>query len=251
MIMDQYLKNQVAIVTGGTAGIGRTIAFKLAEQGAKVIIFGTHSERGNQVVKEICETVQSEAAVFYSVNVAKTQEVKEAIKQILETFKNVDILVNNAGITRDQLLMKMSEQDWDDVLNTNLKSCYNTCHALIRPMMKARKGSIVNISSVIGLMGNPGQVNYAASKSAMFGFTKALAKEVASRNIRVNCIAPGFIDTRMTNEMDEEQKKQILSRIPMERMGLPEEIANAVLFLVSSLSSYVTGQILSVDGGMT
>lgn len=248
--MNLLLQDKIAVVTGGSAGIGKTIALKLAEQGAKVAIFGTHAERGNQAVKEICDAVHSEAAAFYTVNVASTQEVDNAIKQVLDSHKRIDILVNNAGITRDQLFMKMSEDEWDDVIAVNLKSLYNTCHALIRPMMKARQGSIINISSVIGLIGNPGQVNYASSKAGIIGFTKALAKEVASRNVRVNCVAPGFIDTRMTEVLTEEQKKQTLLRIPMERMGTPEEVAQAVVFLASGLASYITGQVLTVDGGM-
>lgn len=247
--MNDLLKNQVAIITGGTAGIGKSIALKFAEHGAKVYIFGTNVERGKEVIEEIQKTKNGLAA-FYPVNVANTHEVEEAIKKIIEVDKQVDILVNNAGITRDQLLMKMSEEDWDNVLEVNVKSCYNTCHALVRSMMKARKGSIINISSVIGLTGNAGQVNYAASKAAIIGFTKALAKELASRRIRVNCVAPGFIETRMTQEMTEDQKKSTLAMIPMERMGSPEEIANAVLFLASSLADYITGQVLTVDGGM-
>lgn len=251
-MLEKDLSNQIAIVTGGTAGIGKTIAIKLAEQGAKVFIFGTNPERGKQVVDEIgALTGNSDRAAFYSVDVSQTQAVKDVIKEILDTHKTIDLLVNNAGITRDQLLMKMTEEDWDQVIDVNLKSCFNTSQAVIRAMMKARKGAIINISSVIGIIGNIGQVNYASSKAALFGFTKSLAKEVASRNIRVNCVAPGFIDTRMTMEMGEEQKQQILSSIPLGRMGLPEEVADTVLFLASSKSSYITGQILSVDGGMT
>jgi 3-oxoacyl-[acyl-carrier protein] reductase len=250
MNMQNLLKNQVAIVTGGTAGIGKAIALKLAEHGAKVVIFGTHLERGAQVVEEIKQLTKEEGAAFFPVNVAKTEEVDETIKKVLEMHKQVDILVNNAGIKRDQLLIKMSPEDWDNVLEVNVKSCYNTCHALVRPMMKARKGSIINISSVIGLTGNAGQVNYAASKAAMIGFTKALAKELASRRIRVNCVAPGFIETQMTEGMTEEQKKAILAAIPMEHMGSPQDVANAVLFLASSLADYITGQVLTVDGGM-
>lgn len=247
--MDKLLKDQVAIVTGATAGIGRAIAQKYVEQGAKVAVLGTNVERGNAVVQEL-EKISPGSAAFFPVNVANTQEVAEVIKKILEKFGKVDILVNNAGITRDQLLMKMTEEDWDNVLEVNVKSCYNFCQALVRTMMKARKGKIINISSVIGLIGNAGQVNYAASKAAMIGFSKALAKELAPRNICVNCIAPGFIETSMTHAMTDDQKKATLDMIPFKRMGAPEDIANAALFIASPLSDYITGQVITVDGGM-
>lgn len=245
--MHELLKNQVAIVTGGTAGIGKAIALEFARQGAKVAIFGTNKERGEQVVQEI----GAAQAAFYPVNVGQTKEVEEAIKQVQEKQGAVDILVNNAGITRDQLMLKMTEEDWDKVMEVNVKSCYNTCKALTRSMLKARKGVIINISSVVGITGNAGQANYAASKAAMIGFTKALAKELASRNIRVNCIAPGFIETKMTGEMTEQARQQTLSAIPMERMGQPIDIAQVAVFLASSMASYMTGQVLTVDGGMT
>jgi len=248
--MTQLLLNQKAIVTGATAGIGKAIAFKLAEAGASVAVVGTNPERGAEVVREITEAFGASSAYFYQVDVANHLQVLEVIKAILERFGTVDILVNNAGITRDQLLMKMSEEDWDNVLDVNVKSCYNFCHALVRPMMKARKGKIINISSVVGLTGNPGQVNYAASKAAIIGFTKALAKELAPRNINVNCVAPGFIETRMTHVLNEEQKKSALSGIPLGRMGHPDDIANAVVFMSSSHADYITGQVLTVDGGM-
>lgn len=248
--MDKILNNQVAIVTGGTAGIGRAIAIKLAQQGAFVNVWGTNAERGKEVVDEINRLIGNERAAFFAVNVAKSTEVEEAVKTILAAHQKVDILVNNAGITRDQLLMKMTEEDWDQVLEVNAKSCYNTCHALVRSMLKARSGAIINISSVIGLTGNTGQVNYAASKAAMIGFTKALAKEVAKRDIRVNCIAPGFIETKMTDVLSEEQKARTLEAIPMGKLGTTEDVANAVLFLASPLSRYITGQVLVVDGGM-
>lgn len=244
--MNDLLKNQVAIITGGTAGIGKAIALEFARQGAKVAIFGTHAERGEQVVQEI----GPEKAAFYQVNVGKTKDVEEAIKLVQEKQGPVDILVNNAGVTRDQLMLKMTEEDWDLVMEVNVKSCYNTCKALTRQMLKSRKGVIINISSVIGLIGNAGQANYAASKAAIIGFTKALAKELASRNIRVNCIAPGFIETKMTDVMTEQQRQATLSNIPLERMGMPSDIANAALFLASPMASYITGQVLTVDGGM-
>lgn len=246
----QLLKNQTAIVTGATAGIGAAIAKKLAEHGAFVVVIGTNKERGEQVVADLRAIPNSSGAVFYSVNVANTQEVEQAIKTILTERGQVDILINNAGITKDQLLMKMSEEDWDSVMDVNVRSCFNTCRTLFRNFLKAKKGKIINISSVVGLTGNAGQTNYAASKAAIIGFTKALAKEMASRNIQVNCIAPGFITTPMTDAMTETQKTATLESIPMGRMGTPDEIANAVLFLACSWSDYITGQVITVDGGM-
>lgn len=248
--MKDLLKDQVAIVTGGTAGIGKAIALKFAEHGAKVVILGTNSERGNGIVEEIRQMTHADNGRFFKVDISKSKEVEETIKKILEEFPGVDILVNNAGITCDQLLMKMTEEEWDKVMDINVKSCYNTCRYLVRTMMKAKKGKIINMSSVIGLTGNAGQVNYAASKAAIIGFTKALAKEIASRNICVNCIAPGFIDTGMTGELSEAQKESILATIPFGRMGNPIDIANIALFLASPLSDYITGQVLTVDGGM-
>ena len=244
------LQNQVTVVTGGTAGIGKTIALTFAEHGAKVVILGTNHERGAQIAREIAELTQGEPALFLPVNVAKTSEVDEAMREILAIYSKVDILVNNAGITRDQLLMKMSEEEWDAVMENNVKSCYNTCHALVRPMMKAKRGKIINMSSVVGLTGNPGQVNYAASKAAIIGLTKALAKELATRSICVNGIAPGFIETPMTDKMTLEQKEGALAKIPLGRLGQPQDVAYAALFLASQWADYITGQIISVDGGM-
>jgi 3-oxoacyl-[acyl-carrier protein] reductase len=248
--MTQMLKGQTAIVTGGTAGIGKAIATRFAEEGAYVAIFGTNAERGAQIVDELSKIPGSAGSDFFQINVADHQEVEKAIKGILEKRNHVDVLVNNAGITRDQLLMKMSEEDWDNVMDVNVKSCYNLCRALVRSFLKARKGKIINISSVVGLTGNAGQVNYAASKAAIIGLTKALAKELASRNIHVNCIAPGFIMTAMTDVLTEDQKKATLEQIPLGRMGVPEDIAKAALFLASSWSDYITGQVITVDGGM-
>lgn len=248
--MNDLLKGQTALVTGGTAGIGASIAKHFAMQGAYVAIFGTNKERGEKIVAELTAMPHSAGAAFYQVNVASLSEVEEAIKKIQAERTHIDILVNNAGITRDQLMMKMTEEDWDSVMAINAKSCFNTCRVLTRAFLRAKKGKIINISSVVGLTGNAGQVNYAASKAAIIGFTKALAKEVASRNIQVNCIAPGFITTSMTEVLTEEQKKTTLEQIPMGRMGLPEEIAHAAVFLASSGSDYITGQVLTVDGGM-
>ena len=244
------LEEQVAIVTGGTAGIGKGIAKKLAEHGAYVFIMGTNDDRGAQVVQELLLIPNCQGAAYYKVDVANFQEVEKTCKEIIEIKGKVDVLVNNAGVTKDQLLMKMSEQDWDTVMEVNVKSCYNTCHALVRNFMKARKGRIINISSIVGLTGNGGQVNYAASKAAIIGFTKALAKELAPRKILVNCVAPGFIETSMTDVLTETQKTAIFSQIPLERLGSTEDVANAVLFLASSLSDYITGQVITVDGGM-
>ena len=248
----ELLRGKKTLITGGTAGIGKEIAFAFARQGAHVAILGTNPERAAQVVQELEQIRISPDQIFLSqtVNVSDKQSVDSAILALLEKWGAVDVLVNNAGITRDGLLMKMSEEDWDQVLDTNLKSVYNTCQSLVRVMLKAKSGKIINISSVVGLTGNAGQVNYAASKSGMIGFTKALAQELASRNICVNCIAPGFVKTRMTDALTDGQRDGILKKIPMGRMGDPEDISNAAVFLASSLSNYITGQVLTVDGGM-
>lgn len=248
--MKRSLSDQVAVVTGGNAGIGKAISLKLAEEGAKVIIMGTNVEVGAIAISEIKQAVSFADVSFSKVDVSQTQAVDEAIKQILEQYSKIDILVNNAGVTADQLLMKMNEDDWDRVINVNLKSCYNTCRSVVRSMMKAKKGKIINISSVVGLMGNAGQANYAASKAGIIGFSKALAKELASRNILVNCVAPGFIKTKMTDVLTEAQREAILKDVPLGRLGDVSEVANLVWFLASPLSSYITGQVLTVDGGM-
>lgn len=248
----QLLQNKSAVVTGATAGIGREIALQFARNGASVAIVGTNKERAAQVLQELEEAriAPEQRFCIEILDVSNKEAVSQAIERLLAFFGKIDVLVNNAGITRDNLLMKMTEEEWDSVISTNLKSVYNFCQSLIRPMIKAKSGKIINISSVIGLTGNAGQVNYAASKSGIIGFTKALALEVATRNICVNCVAPGFISTRMTDVLTEAQKEGILEKIPMGRMGTPEEIAHAVLFLASYLSSYMTGQVLTVDGGM-
>lgn len=250
--MTTLLKDKKALITGGTAGIGKEIALRYAREGAHVAIFGTNAERAAEMLKELEQARVSPEQKFFAeiVNVSDKKAVEDAIQHLLTHFGAFDILVNNAGITRDNLLMRMSEQDWDEVMGVNLKSIFNTCQTLIRPMLKAKGGKIINISSVVGLTGNAGQVNYAASKSGMIGFTKALAQELASRGICVNCIAPGFIMTRMTDVLTEPQKESILKKIPMGRMGSPQEIADAAVFLASHLSNYITGQVLTVDGGM-
>jgi 3-oxoacyl-[acyl-carrier protein] reductase len=250
--MQALLVGKSALITGGTAGIGKAIATLYAQQGADVAIFGTNQERAEQAVRDI-ETVKmapEQKITHFLVDVSKTKEVEQAIQKLLTSWGKIDILVNNAGITKDNLLMKMSEEDWDHVLDVNLKSVYNTCRALTRPMMKARSGTIINISSVIGLTGNAGQVNYSASKSGMIGFTKSLAKELASRNVRANCVAPGYIETQMTEVLPPAVKEAVLAKIPLSRIGKPNDIAYAALFLGCDLSSYITGQVLTVDGGM-
>ncbi len=248
--MNQLLQDKVALVTGGSAGIGKAIALKFAQQGAKVNIIAKNSERGELACQEILQAVPTASVEFWSTDVSNTEQVKNIIDQISQKYGVIDILVNNAGITRDQLLMKMSEDDWDDVLNVNAKSCFNTSRAVVRGMMKARKGKIINVTSVVGLTGNAGQGNYAASKAAIVGFTKSLAKELGPRNIAVNCIAPGFINTDMTAKMPENWKEAQIQMIPLGRAGQPEEIANGALFLASGLGDYVTGQVLVIDGGM-
>ncbi len=244
------LNRKTAIVTGGTAGIGKEIALLFVKNGANVIIFGTNRDRAAAALHELeaARVNDSQKVLCQIANVSKTKEVEETIQTLLSTFGQIDILVNNAGITRDNLLMKMSEEDWDEVLDVNLKSVYNTCKSLARPMMKAKGGCIINISSVIGLVGNAGQANYAASKAGMIGFTKSLAKELASRGIRANCIAPGYIETQMTEVLPQQVKEAVIEKIPLGRIGKPNDIAQAALFLATA--PYITGQVLAVDGGM-
>ena len=248
----QLLKGKIALITGGTAGIGKQIALTYAESGASVAIFGTNQERAQSTLEELKEKkiFEEQKFLFKIIDVSNHSLVEETISALLADWGTIDILVNNAGITRDGLLMKMPEEHWNEVLDVNLKAVFSTCRAISRSMIKARNGKIINISSVVGLTGNAGQVNYSASKSGVIGFTKSLAQELASRNVQVNCIAPGFISTGMTNVLTDQQKESILKRIPMGRAGQPEEIAHAALFLASNWSQYITGQVLIVDGGM-
>ena len=241
--------DQVAIITGAGRGIGHAIAVRLAQQGARVASVSRTEANAQKTADEI-NAAKPDSAKAYAVDVSDHAAVQEVGAQILEEFGKVDILVNNAGVTRDGLAMRMSPEDWDLVLNTNLKRAFNFTQAVMRSMIKQRGGRIINISSVIGLMGNAGQSNYAASKAGLIGFTKSLARELASRSITVNAIAPGFIVTDMTDALSEEIKTQIQSKIPLTRLGAPDDIASAVAFLASAEASYITGQVLTVDGGM-
>ncbi|MCK4643752.1 3-oxoacyl-[acyl-carrier-protein] reductase [bacterium] len=241
--MNIDLKDKVALVTGSAQGIGLAIALKLKEAGAAVIGWDL-DEKGLEELKKLT------GEEVYKVNVASFAEVEKAAEKVLEKYKKVDILVNNAGITRDNLVMRMEESEWDSVLEVNLKSAFNTVKAFNRNMLRNRWGRIINMASVIGLMGNAGQANYAASKGGLIAFTKSIAKEFASRNILVNAIAPGFIETKMTAELGEENMKEYFKVIPLKKFGQPEDVANIVLFLSSELSNYVTGQVINCDGGM-
>lgn len=247
---DCCFKDQVVIVTGATAGIGKSIALAFAKHGAFVYAVGTNRERGKAVEKEALDLTGKECVLFAEADISDRAQIDRVIEECLNRFQKVDILINNAGITRDGLLLKMSEEDWDKVLDINLKSCFYTCQGVIRSMIKARSGKIINISSVVGIIGNAGQTNYAASKAGLIGFSKSLAKEVASRSITVNCITPGFVDTHMTDFLQGEKKEKLLESIPLKRMGKPEEIAACALFLASPNANYITGQVISVDGGL-
>ncbi len=247
----ELLNGKNALVTGGTRGIGKAIAVEYAKQGANVVVFGTNEERAKAVIEELIQEGKSSQSFSYQlVDVSKLEDVSKAISKCDETLGGFDIVVNCAGVTKDKLLMRMSEDDWDKVIDVNLKSCYNICSSVVKSMMKKRAGKIINISSVIGLTGNPGQVNYSASKFGMIGFTRSLAMELGKRGICVNAIAPGFIETDMTEVLPENVRTELLKKIPMQKLGQPEDIANAAVFLASSMSGYVSGQTLVVDGGM-
>lgn len=242
------LENKVAIVTGGAQGIGRAIADRFAREGASIAVVDINADLARQTADEMRR--HNVSAESYTVDVSDTEAVRGAVTSIISQFSRVDILVNNAGITRDGLLLTMSEKDWDLVLSVNLKSIFNFTKAVARQMIKQKQGAIVNVSSVVGLMGNGGQVNYSASKAGVLGITKSSAKELASRNIRVNAVAPGYIQTPMTDKLDDKAKVALLQAIPARELGTPDQVAGAVLFLASDLASYVTGEVLRVDGGM-
>ncbi len=243
------LSGKVALVTGAGSGIGKAVALTLAKNGATVIVnYGHSKDSANAVVAEIKGFGGSAEAIQCTVN--DYEQVADMIKDIVKRYGRIDVLVNNAGITKDNLLMMMKEEEFDDVIDVNLKGTFNTMRHIARQMMKQKGGSIINISSVVGLMGNAGQVNYAASKAGIIGMTKSMAKELGSRNVRVNAVAPGFVETAMTENLSNEIKEQGAAQIPMGRFAVPEEIANAVCFLASEKASYITGQVLCVDGGM-
>lgn len=245
----KLLKRKTAIVTGAARGIGRAIAIKLAQEGANIAFTDLKlDENTDSLVKEI-ETLGVKVKAYAS-DASNYEETEKVVNSILEEFETIDVLINNAGITMDTLLMRMSEQQWDTVIKVNLKSVFNFTKAVQRTMLKNKKGSIVNLSSVVGVHGNAGQANYSASKAGIIGFTKSVAQELGSRNIRCNAVAPGFIITEMTAKLSEEQRQAWEEFIPMKRGGTPEEVANVCLFLASDLSSYVSGQVINICGAM-
>ncbi|GAB4530471.1 MAG: 3-oxoacyl-[acyl-carrier-protein] reductase [Anaerolineae bacterium] len=243
------LSDKVAVVTGAAQGIGRAIAEALASQGANVVVADLQEEKAQTVAQEITAST-GRRAIAVKVDVANSDSAKAMIDRAVDEFGRVDILVNNAGTTRDNLIMRMSEADWDLILNINLKGAFNCSKAVVRPMMKQRYGRIINISSVSGLAGQAGQANYSASKAGLIGLTKALAKELGARNITVNAVAPGFIETELTANLPQELKDWGIQMTPLGRFGQPEDVARAVVFLASDAASFITGHVLSVDGGM-
>jgi 3-oxoacyl-[acyl-carrier protein] reductase len=242
------LTGKVALVTGAAQGIGKAVALLLARNGADLVVSDINLEKAQETAKEI-QAVGREALAV-KVDVANLEDVERMVQAILEQFHQIDILVNNAGITRDKLILRMNEEDWDVVLDVNLKGTFNCTKVVIRHMSKQKSGKIVNIASVVGEMGNAGQANYSASKAGVIGFTKTIAREFAQRGINVNAIAPGYIETPMTDGLPEKVKEELKRMIPLERLGRPEDVAEAVLFLVSGASHYITGQVLNVNGGI-
>ncbi|QKZ13100.1 3-oxoacyl-[acyl-carrier-protein] reductase [Spirosoma sp. KUDC1026] len=243
------LKGKVALITGASRGIGRAMALKFAQEGATVAFTYLSSVEKGQALEDELRAFGGEAKGYRS-DASDYKAAEELINQVITDFGKLDVLINNAGITKDGLLMRMTEEQWDSVINVNLKSVFNLTKAATKSMMKARAGSIINLTSVVGIRGNAGQANYAASKAGIIGFTKSVALELGSRNIRSNAIAPGFIETEMTGEVNEKAVEEWKQSIPMKRGGLPEDVANCAVFLASDMSAYITGQVLQVDGGM-
>jgi 3-oxoacyl-[acyl-carrier protein] reductase len=241
------LSGKIAVITGASQGIGEVVAEKLSEAGAHVVCIARSTEK----IKKLVEKINNNGlkASYISCDISKGKDFTDAITNIYSEFQSLDILINNAGVTRDALLMRMNEEQWDTVLQTNLKGAFHGMKAAIRPMMKKKSGRIINITSIVGLTGNAGQANYAASKSGLIGMSKSIAKEVATRGITVNCIAPGWIETKMTANLPEKSRDELLKRIPQARTGKPEDIAYTVLFLASDEANYITGQTITVDGG--
>lgn len=242
------LKEQVALITGSARGIGREIAETFAKEGAAVVICDINADLANQAADEL--NAKGFRSASFGCDVTSLAQVEELVNKILDKFGKIDILVNNAGITKDNLLLRMSEQDWDAVLSVNLKGVFNCTKVITKVMLKQKKGKIINIASIIGIMGNAGQANYAASKAGIIGFTKSMARELASRNINVNAVAPGYIQTEMTAKLSVEARDKMLGNIPMGKLGTPADVAGACLFLASAESDYITGQTIVVDGGM-
>ena len=244
------LENKIVLITGASRGIGKSIAEECVKQGAKVAFtYLSSDEKARALEQEL--TSNGGVAKGFKSDASKYDEAQKLVDDVVEAFGTVDVLVNNAGITRDTLLMRMSEEQWDEVRNTNLKSAFNLTKAVLKPMLKAKSGSIINMSSVVGVSGNAGQSNYAASKAGLIGFSKSIAQELGSRNIRCNAIAPGFIETEMTEVLDPKVVEQWRSTIPLKRGGTPQDVANATVFLGSDMSTYITGQTIHVCGGMT
>ena len=248
--MDLNLKNKTAIVTGSSRGIGKKIAEALAKEGANIVVIATNLDKASQVAEELKSSYNIETLALQH-DAKSSESCKEVIAKTIEKFNSIDILVNNAGITKDMLVIQMDDSAWNDVISTNLSGAFYMSREAAKTMLRARKGKIINISSVIGKMGNAGQVNYSAAKAGIIGITKSMAKEFAPRNICVNAIAPGFIQTDMTDVLPEDTVKGIMSITPLKRLGTPEDVANLVLFLSSDMSSYITGEVIAVDGGMS
>ena len=246
---EKDLKGKIAVITGSSRGIGAVTAIEMAKRGAKVVInYSSSKEKAEKVLDKVKDF--GSEGILVQADVSKLSEAKKLIKTTKDKYDRIDILVNNAGITRDKLLLRMKESDWDDAMNVNLKGVFNCTKAITRLLMKQRSGKIINMTSVVGLMGNAGQANYSASKAGIVGFTKSIARELASRGITANAVAPGFITSDMTNELSEEVKEEMLSSIPLDKLGSPEDVANLICFLASDKADYINGQVINVDGGM-